>query len=207
MTPLLDADLECLLTPSDYELLRRKLVEDRLMKLEINYEGDSEKFDSDSVISNEASLSAGEINSEKGIVNPTIKENEPRNKQDETVEQKRNILQLVEEQSSDESLKICHIEANKDGSGFYYRSVDNLLYYTGQITWRMVQQLVLPKSLIAEVMKLGHDIAWSFGWRKTYQRIVVSFFLAGNEERNQSNHGILSVVWIMSTQKKEDMLG
>ena len=104
------------------------------MKLEINDEGDSENSDSDAVISNEGSVSAGEINSEKEIVIATIKENEPRNNQDETVEQKRNILQMSEEQSSDESQKICHREVNKDGSVFYYRSVDNLLYHTEQIT-------------------------------------------------------------------------
>ena len=67
-------------------------------------------------------------------------------------------MQLLEEQSSDESLKICHREAKKEGSAFYYRSVDNLLYHTGQVTGRMVQQLVLLKSHRAEVMKLGHDI-------------------------------------------------
>ena len=54
----------------------------------MNDEGDSEKSDSDDVISNEASVSAGETNSEKKIVIATIKENEPRNKQDGTVEQK-----------------------------------------------------------------------------------------------------------------------
>ena len=87
-------------------------------------------------------------------------------------------MQLLEEQSSDESLKICHREAKKDGSGFYYRSVDSLLYHTGQVTGRMVQQLVLPKSHRAEVMKLGHDIEWSghLAGEKTYQRIAVSFF-------------------------------
>ena len=57
----------------------------------------------------------------------------------------------------------------------------------------MVQQLVLPKSHRAEVMKLGHDIEWSgqLAGEKTYQRIAVSFFLTGNEERN---YGILSVL-------------
>ena len=89
MTPLSDTGLECLLTQSDYELLCRKQDEGRLMKLEINDEGDSEKSDSDAVISSEASVSVGEINSEKKIVIATIKENEPRNKQDGTVKQKR----------------------------------------------------------------------------------------------------------------------
>ena len=83
MTPLLEA-FECLLTPSDYELLYTKQDEGLLM----NDEGDSEKFDSDAVISNEASVSAGEANSENKIVIATMKENEPRNKQDGTVEQK-----------------------------------------------------------------------------------------------------------------------
>ena len=130
VTPLLDADLECLLTPGDYELLCRKQVEGRLMKLEINKEGDSENSDSDTVISNEASVSVGEIKSEEKIVITTIQESKPerkvdeqRNKQDDTVEQKRNIMQLLEEQSSDESLKICHQGAKKEGSEFYYRSV------------------------------------------------------------------------------------
>ena len=84
----------------------------------------------------------------------------------------------MEEQSSDESLKICHREAKREGSEFYYRSVDNLLYHTGQVTGRMVQQLVLPKSHRAEVMKLGHDIEWSghLAGEKTYKRIAVSFF-------------------------------
>ena len=100
-----------------------------------------------------------------------MKESKPRNKQDETVEQKRNILQLLEEQSSDESLKMCHKEANKDGSGFYYRSVDNLLYHTGQVTGRMVQQLVLPKSHRAGVIKLGHDIEWSGHLARMVQHI------------------------------------
>ena len=192
VTPLLDAGLECLLTPGDYDLLCRKQDEGRLMKLEINDEGYSENSNSDVVISNEASVSAGEIISEEEIViamikenkpeikdnKPEIKKNEQRNKQDETVEQKRNIMQLLEEQSSDESLKICHREAKKEGSAFYYRSVDNLLYHTGQVTGRMVQQLVLPKSHRAEVMKLGHDIEWSghLAGEKTYQRIAVSFF-------------------------------
>ena len=110
---MLDAGLECLLTPGDYELLCRKQDEGRSIKLEINDEGDSENSDSDAMISNEASASAGESNSAEEIViatktenKPEIKGNEPRNKQDETVEQKRNIMQLLEEQSSDESLKI-----------------------------------------------------------------------------------------------------
>ena len=54
----------------------------------MNDEGDSEKSDSDAVISNKASVSAGETNSEEKIVIATIKENEPRNKQDGSVEQK-----------------------------------------------------------------------------------------------------------------------
>ena len=83
MTPLLEA-FECLLTPSDFELLYRKQDKGRLM----NDEGDLEKSDSDAVISNEASVSAGETNSEKKIVIATIKKNEPRNNQDRTVEQK-----------------------------------------------------------------------------------------------------------------------
>ena len=74
----------CLLSPSDYELLYKKQNEGRLM----NDEGDSEKSDSDAVISNEASVSAGETNSENKIVIATIKENEPRNKQDGNVEEK-----------------------------------------------------------------------------------------------------------------------
>ena len=138
---MLDAGLECLLTPGDYELLCRKQDEGRLMKLEINDEGDSENSVSDAVISNEASVNADEINSEEEVVIATIKENkpekrenEPRNKQDETVEQKRNIMQLLEEQSSDETLKICHKEAKKERNAFCYRSVDNLLYHTGQVT-------------------------------------------------------------------------
>ena len=118
VTPLLDAGLECLLTPSDYELLCRKQDEGRWMKLEIHDEGDSGNFDGDAVISNEASVSTGEIISEQEIVIATMKENkteiqenEWKNKQDETVEQKRNIIQLLEEQCSDESLKIYHREA------------------------------------------------------------------------------------------------
>ena len=47
MTPLFDAGLEYLLTPRDYELLCRKQDEGRLMKLEINDEGDSEKSESE----------------------------------------------------------------------------------------------------------------------------------------------------------------
>ena len=54
----------------------------------MNDEGDSEKSDSDAVISNEASVSAGDTNSENKIVIATIQENKPRNKQDGTVEQK-----------------------------------------------------------------------------------------------------------------------
>ena len=56
------------------------------------------------------------------VVIATIQESKPertvdeqRNKHDETEEQKRNIMQLLEEQSSDESLKICHREAKKEG--------------------------------------------------------------------------------------------
>ena len=75
VTPLLDAGLECLLTPGDYELLCRKQDEGRSMKLEINNEGDSENSDSDAVISNEASVSTGEIISEQEIVIATMKEN------------------------------------------------------------------------------------------------------------------------------------
>ena len=77
VTPLLDAGLECLLTPGDYELLCRKQDEGRLMKLEINDEGDSGNFDSDVVILNEATASAGEINSEEEIVIATVNENKP----------------------------------------------------------------------------------------------------------------------------------
>ena len=93
--------MECLLTPGDYELLCRKQDEGRLMKQEINDEGDSGKFDSDTTFSDDASV---KINSEEEEIvvatvqenkpemtmhesKPEIKENEPRNKQDETVEQ------------------------------------------------------------------------------------------------------------------------
>ena len=55
----------------------------------MNDKGDSQKSDSDAVISNEASVSAGEANSGKKKVIATIKENEPRNKQDGTVEPKK----------------------------------------------------------------------------------------------------------------------
>ena len=73
MTPLLDAGLECLLTPGDYELLCRKQDEGRLMELEINDEGDSENVDSDVIIQSETSVKVNEINSNEEIIIATIK--------------------------------------------------------------------------------------------------------------------------------------
>ena len=77
-----------------------------------------------------------------------------KNKQDETVEQKRNIMQLLEEQSSDESLKICHREAKKDGNGFYYRSVDNLLYHTEKKVYSFIKSQVTDRTCLQSKYKL-----------------------------------------------------
>ena len=55
------------LTPGDYELLCRKQDEGRLMKLEINDDGDSGYINSDVMIQSGARVEASEINSKEDI--------------------------------------------------------------------------------------------------------------------------------------------
>ena len=53
VTPLLDAGLECLLTPGDYELLCRKQDEDRVRKSEVSDKEHSENSDGDIICPDE----------------------------------------------------------------------------------------------------------------------------------------------------------
>ena len=183
VTPQLDAGLDCLLTPMDYELLKERNQENKILSTEIMQEAKKEYR---SVL--EELFERGKIEDAKPeiIQRYVAKVSEVGNNEsstgiDSTLEQTANIQKLREEQEADETLEECFQavkENSEKGKTFYLRSIDNLLFHTGQVVGRTVHQLVLPKNQRAEVMRIGHDIEWSghLASEKTYQRIAVSFF-------------------------------
>ena len=74
VTPLLEAGLECLLTPGDYELLCRKQDEDRVRKSEVRDKEHSENYDGDIICPDEVRVSTSKIDSVPKKISAAIEE-------------------------------------------------------------------------------------------------------------------------------------
>src|SRR6218665_606713 len=89
--------------------------------------------------------------------------------------------QMRKEQMADEELMECWSKEEKGEDGFYIRAVDKLLFHKDNIGREVVQQVVVTKMKVREILELAHDCVWGghFGSRKTSQRIKSSFFWPG----------------------------
>ena len=186
VTPDLDAGLQCLLTPADYELLndeymQNKLVTDGAAETEFDDgEEDEDKMDLTNNMDDEQMLMM-EIDdriTKRIAVTTQMEIPEKSHKYDDTHKQKSRVVELHNAQKADETLIECFKVATEGDEKFYCRQLDGLLFHVGQILGRTVQQLVLPKDRREDVMRLGHDVEWAghMAAEKTYQRIGVSFF-------------------------------
>ena len=79
VTPLLDAGLECLLTPGDYELLCRKQDEDRVRKLEVSDKEHSENSDCEIICPDKVRVSTNKVDSVPEKISATINEGDSGN--------------------------------------------------------------------------------------------------------------------------------
>src|SRR6218665_3600371 len=100
---------------------------------------------------------------------------------DDTHELVQAAEQMRKEQMADEELMECWSKREKGEDGFYIRAVDKLLFHKDNMGREVVQQMVVAKTKVREILELAHDCVWGghFGSRKTSQRIKFSFFWPG----------------------------
>ena len=79
VTPLLDAGLECLFTPGDYELLCRKQDKDRVRKLEVSDKEHSENSDCEIICPDKVRVSTNKVDSIPEKISATINEGDSGN--------------------------------------------------------------------------------------------------------------------------------
>ena len=161
VTPMLDAEVNCLLTPRDLKLLEVGEVDIRA--------GMDEQTERQFKTQDDG---ANAFSIREGIDADLMPDNDP------TVLQKSNLTKLISDQVEDETLNECFIECHRDDSKYYLRQIDGVLFHVGEVMGRKTHQLVLPKNRRDEVIRLAHDSEWAghLAAEKTYQRIAVSFF-------------------------------
>ena len=93
----------------------------------------------------------------------------------ETCSRSANADLLRQEQASDDTLATCRKLASQRKGGYFYKN--DLLYRNDEILGEKYEQLILPVSRRAEVMKLAHDTYGAhMGIDNTKHRIRLSFY-------------------------------
>ena len=89
--------------------------------------------------------------------------------------------QLRKEQLADDGLKEWWEKGKNNEGGYSIRAVDGVLFHRDRVGGQSVQQLVVPRIKVREILDLAHDSVWGghFGSRKTLQRIKLSFWWPG----------------------------
>lgn len=91
----------------------------------------------------------------------------------ETVDRRADTDTLKAEQLADETLKPCWLMAKQSKGNFFVKN--GLLYHYDRVLGQQVEQLCLPVSRRASVLKLAHDLCHE-GYKRTKEKIRLSFY-------------------------------